>query len=268
MNAHACDPGGRPGGSREAGRVCRRISSPRVWQYDYLMLREIAAGLRRQAAALNGKAGLSILDVGCKYKPYRRLFEGRASRYVGMDLEPFHGVEVRGDAQALPFGSATFDLVLCTQAFYLMADFRAALSEFARITRPGGKIILTTIGIWPYPPSVRLHRWSRVELEEVLSDYGDAEVEESGGYLQLVPQLANAALALGVERHLVGRYPRGGKVLALPLKGLYLGVNLFGMAAGSLVRAASNAGWGMAKALRDLDAYLAINYLAVVKPRK
>ena len=253
---------------REARRVIRRISHPRVWQYDYLMLREIAAGLKTQAASLNGKAGLDILDVGCKYKPYRELFSPRASRYVGIDLKTFHGVEVRGDALALPFASGTFDLVLCTQALYLLADFRKALVEFARVTRTGGRIILTTIGIWPHPPSERLHRWSRRELEEVLAEFGEAKVEENGGYLQLVPQLTNAVLALGVEAHLVRRYPRAGGWLCLPLKGIYLGINVLGLASEKAVRAASRAGVGVARTLCEVDSHLAINYLAVVTPRK
>lgn len=253
---------------REAERVIRRISEPRPWQYDYLMLREIAAGLKRQAAALNGKAGLEILDVGCKYKPYQKFFAARASRYVGLDLDPYLGVEVRGDALALPFRSNVFDLVLCTQAFYRMVDFRKVLSEFVRVTRAGGTIILTTIGIWPYPPPDRLHRWSRRELEEVLSEFGDVRVEESGGYLQLVPQLANAVLALGVEGHMVKQHPHLGRVLAFPLKGIYLGVNALGLASEKLIRAASASGWGLAQSLCEVDTQLAINYLAVVTPKK
>jgi len=258
--------GSRP--EHEARRVVRRISKPRIWQYDYLMLREIAAGLRRQAASLNGKAGLEILDVGCKYTPYREIFAPRAARYVGMDLSPYHGVAVRGDALSLPFRPDSFDLILCTQAFYLMTDFREVLAEFSRVIRPGGKIILTTIGTWPHPPSDRLHRWSRRELEEVLSEYGEVKVEENGGYLQLVPQLANAVLALGVEGHVVKQHPRLGKVLALPLKGIYLGVNAMGLASEKLIRAASAYGSGLAQSLCEVDTQLAINYLAVVTPKK
>ena len=82
------------------------------------------------------------------------------------------------------------------------------------MTRRGGRILLTTIGIWPYPPAVRLHRWSRRELEEVLGEFGETQVEENGGYLRLVPQLANAALAMGVEGYLVGRYGRAGRLAA------------------------------------------------------
>jgi SAM-dependent methyltransferase len=253
---------------REAARVVRRISRPRLWQYDYLMLKEIANGLTRQAAALNGKVGIDVLDVGCKYKPYRTLFEGGASRYIGVDLNRHWGVEVQSDAARLPFGNDCFDLVLCTQAFYLMADFRRVLGEFVRVTRGGGRILLTTIGIWPYPPTVRLHRWSRRELEEALSEFGEARVEESGGYLRLVPQLANAVLAMGVEGYLVNRYGRGGRIAAAPLKMLYAALNVLALAGERVVRSAARAGFGMARTLQNLDSHLAINYLAVVTPRK
>ncbi len=253
---------------REAARVVRRISRPRPWQYDYLMLKEIATGLAREAAALNGKTGIEVLDVGCKYKPYRSLFAERSSRYVGVDVERYCGVEALSDAARLPFRDDTFDLVLCTQAFYLMMDFRRVLSEFVRVTRRGGRVVLTTIGIWPYPPGVRLHRWSRRELEEVLSEFGETRVEENGGYLRLIPQLANAALALGIERHLSKTYGRTGRILSLPLKGVYLGVNLLALAGGQIVETAAAAGIGVARALKDVDSHLAINYLAVVTPRK
>ena len=254
--------------NREAARIARRISRPRLWQHDYLMLKEIADGLTRQAAALNGQVGIEVLDVGCKYKPYRNLFQDRASRYVGLDLSRYWGVEVQSDASSLPFGSNSFDLVLCTQAFYLMEDFRRVLAEFVRVTRRGGRILLTTIGIWPYPPGVRLHRWSRRELEEVLGEFGEARVEENGGYLRLVPQLANAALAMGVEAYLVRRYGRAGRVAAVPLKGIYLGLNLLALSGERLIRSAARSGIGVAGALQNLDTYLAINYLAVVTPRK
>jgi SAM-dependent methyltransferase len=253
---------------REAARVAGRISRPRPWQYDYLMLKEISGALTRQAAALNGKVGLDILDVGCKYKPYRSLFGDRASRYVGVDLNRYWGLEVQSDAARLPFPSDCFDVVLCTQAFYLMEDYRKALAEFVRVTRAGGRILLTTIGIWPYPPAIRLHRWSRRELQEVLTEFGDARVEENGGYLRLVPQLANAALAMGVEDYLVRRYGRAGRIAALPLKGIYLGLNLAAVSGEWAVRTAARGGLGMARALQDLDDHLAINYLAVVRPRK
>jgi len=55
---------------------------------------------------------------------------------------------------------------------------------------------------------------------------------------------------------------------ALPLKGIYLGLNLLALSAEKVIRSASWSGIGVARALHNLDTHLAINYLAVVTPRK
>ena len=58
------------------------------------------------------------------------------------------------------------------------------------------------------------------------------------------------------------------QVAAAPLKGVYLGLNLLALSAERAVRGAARAGLGVARGLQDLDAHLAINYLAAVTPRK
>lgn len=47
-----------------------------------------------------------------------------------------------GDAQALPFGDATFDAVVCTLGLCGVPDERVALAEMHRVLRPGGSLLL------------------------------------------------------------------------------------------------------------------------------
>jgi SAM-dependent methyltransferase len=51
-----------------------------------------------------------------------------------------HGVVAVADATTLPDNS--MDLVVCSECFEHLPDPRAALREFARIARPGGKIVI------------------------------------------------------------------------------------------------------------------------------
>jgi ubiquinone/menaquinone biosynthesis C-methylase UbiE len=52
-------------------------------------------------------------------------------------------VELReGDAQAMPFGDASFDTVVCTLSLCAIPDDRRAIAEMARVLRPGGRLLL------------------------------------------------------------------------------------------------------------------------------
>jgi ubiquinone/menaquinone biosynthesis C-methylase UbiE len=47
-----------------------------------------------------------------------------------------------GDAQALDFPDGSFDTVLCTLGLCAIPDDRRAISEMARVLRPGGRLVL------------------------------------------------------------------------------------------------------------------------------
>ncbi|MDA8320739.1 MAG: methyltransferase domain-containing protein [Actinomycetota bacterium] len=58
----------------------------------------------------------------------------------------------QGDAQALDFGNACFDAVVCTFSLCAIPDDRAAVAEMARVLRPGGLLLLADhveAAAWP-----------------------------------------------------------------------------------------------------------------------
>jgi ubiquinone/menaquinone biosynthesis C-methylase UbiE len=64
-------------------------------------------------------------------------------------------VEVRqGDGAAVALPAASFDAVICASAVYTFPDIPAALSEWGRILKPGGRLALSTLGAG----SARLYR--------------------------------------------------------------------------------------------------------------
>jgi ubiquinone/menaquinone biosynthesis C-methylase UbiE len=50
------------------------------------------------------------------------------------------------DAQALPFDGGAFDVVVAHHMLYHVPNLDAALSEFVRVLRPGGKLFAATNG--------------------------------------------------------------------------------------------------------------------------
>lgn len=100
---------------------------------------------RLTTRALRQHARGSCLDAGSGRGPYHQLLLARCRSVTTMDVEDrARKVDVKGDIQAMQaFTDGEFDLVLCTQVLEHVPRPWDAMSEFRRVLRPGGKLILT-----------------------------------------------------------------------------------------------------------------------------
>jgi SAM-dependent methyltransferase len=102
------------------------------------------------------RPGESVLDLATGTGITAIAARERGARVTGVDLTPellavarrkagdagFDDIDFReGDAEALPFADATFDVVLSTCGHMFAPDQPKVAAELARVTRPGGRVV-------------------------------------------------------------------------------------------------------------------------------
>jgi SAM-dependent methyltransferase len=91
-----------------------------------------------------------LLDVGCGVGMYTAAFLRETPYVYGVEIEVDRALEARGRTAAviqspgerLPFSDAAFDVVFSHEVLEHVADDRACVVEMARVTRPGGHIVI------------------------------------------------------------------------------------------------------------------------------
>lgn len=128
-----------------AGDMERHYSPGRTWE-----------ALARAALQLLDPG--EVLDIASGDGVLAELLAPRAQRYVCIDSSPkvvaaaqarlsgLENVEVReGDMHALAFADASFDLVFLMHALTYAEHPARAVAEAARVLRPGGRLLATTL---------------------------------------------------------------------------------------------------------------------------
>jgi ubiquinone/menaquinone biosynthesis C-methylase UbiE len=115
----------------------------------------------------------AVLDVGAANGLHMSRVAPLAARVTGVDInermleqarERLAGVPnadlVRASATALPFEDGQFDIAYSFSTLLLVPGVDDALDEIARVTRPGGLVLLDLTGRWNLS-QVRWRRWYR-----------------------------------------------------------------------------------------------------------
>jgi SAM-dependent methyltransferase len=158
-----------------------RTSDP--WRPFAHYIAVLSATLEDLSRDLGVAPGGRVLDFGCADRPYTDWFEDRVE-VVGADLpgNPLATVHVGPDGR-VPCPDASFDAVLSTQVLEHVADPALYLRECERLLRPGGRLLLSTHGIFYFHPDpVDYWRWTCQGLQHVVEEAGLQVVRLEGIY--------------------------------------------------------------------------------------
>lgn len=98
--------------------------------------------------------GLDVIEIGPGALPHRGFWRGLPASFTAVDLDPrfleitgeragcpYRGIEVAKDQIAVPLPDASVDLILSFYSLEHLHPLGDYLDEYARILRPGGRII-------------------------------------------------------------------------------------------------------------------------------
>jgi ubiquinone/menaquinone biosynthesis C-methylase UbiE len=143
-------------------------------QYRHEMRYDLVAAAVRRHLPVGG----AVLDVGCGSALVADRITDLAADYVGLDFGGHHityaakkylDADValrttwcRGDAEALPFADASFDVVVMSEVIEHLLRPERAVWEISRLLKPGGVWIMTTNNASEVPlrsPLTHLFAW-------------------------------------------------------------------------------------------------------------
>src|SRR5262249_10824343 len=201
---------------------------------------------------LPGGSALDALDVGCGTGFLAFELAARGHRVTGLDFAPAMIAEARRKAAAiglavtleeaaaerLPFAAACFDLVISRHLLWTLPHPEAAIGEWIRVLRPGGRLVVVdgqfdpAALAAPAPDSARasaeyatigdrlpfLGGRPREEIEALLNARGLRGVG-SDPFLDLVAAQMQRMVEEGLERRTHRRCAVGGDAPCAPTPG-------------------------------------------------
>jgi demethylmenaquinone methyltransferase/2-methoxy-6-polyprenyl-1,4-benzoquinol methylase len=151
--------------------------------------------------ALAPQPGERVLDVATGTGKLARELVGTGARVVALDFSwnmIAAGVDsdrraglpplgwLNGDGTALPFDDATFDALTISFGLRNLPDPRAGLAEFARVVKPGGRLVVVEFST---PSSALFRRVYRDYLVGALPRIAEVVTSDPGAYRYLAESI-------------------------------------------------------------------------------
>jgi demethylmenaquinone methyltransferase / 2-methoxy-6-polyprenyl-1,4-benzoquinol methylase len=187
-------------------------------RYD-LLNDALSLGMDRQwrkivADVVGGATGQLVLDLAAGTGTSSRSFTTAGARCIACDFSlgmlrvgsarPAERIRfVAGDALALPFADASFDVVTISFGLRNLADPGQGLAEMLRVTRPGGRLVVCEFSHLPA-------RWVNAAYEQYLGRVLPLIARRLSGNAEAYDYLAESIRDWPGQRELAGTIGAAG----------------------------------------------------------
>jgi SAM-dependent methyltransferase len=166
-----------------------------------------------------GKAEVSLGGLGLSQVTWFGIDRIHARVHAAAEAAASHNIRAvlaTADASHLPFASDSFDSTFAVAVLQHIKDLDAAVREFARVTKPGGRVLVVE------PDNSARYWYSSVDSGEKLFELGAlffkalAEVRDTSPELAVGPQMARIFVRQGIEPTAVRLFPVASARLGAP----------------------------------------------------
>ena len=164
-----------------------------------------------------------VLDAGCGNFHYADILKKTSEKIICLDITNpgkdliQDNMFFLGSIEKLPFKNNTFDFIYCFSVLQFIDNDQAAIKEFYRVLKPGGKLLLTIptrnspfrvireleihLGVYKYPQfNVSNHHYYSIkDINKLTCD--TFQLESIAGYnYNFIPRLFNLLLDVSKQR--------------------------------------------------------------------
>ena len=128
--------------------------------------------------------GLRVLDVGAGLGELSARMADAGADVVSVDVEWSHlhftlknqvyqsyFSRVMGDVNRIPFKDCAFDVTCCRSTLHHLGDIKGSIKEMARVTRPGGHVLLISEPIRPFLDTEQEYLEGIFDFEQGLNEH-------------------------------------------------------------------------------------------------